>query len=180
MLCGQATDKFGGDRTAPAEAVAPAEIVADDRLLTVGELGKHNTARSCWLAIHNTVYDVTGFLDRHPGGRAVLLGAAGGDATAAFAAVHEASTLDEHVGQFEIVGKLSVAAADGQEDDGGGDDDGVPHHLRAAMEGGALAGRTSKNLAADLGGELGEKIGGDRTVRSTLHGTQAHQQRPAG
>lgn len=48
------------------------------------EIEKHNDGRSCWLVIHNKVYDVTSFLEEHPGGEEVLLELAGSDGTEQF------------------------------------------------------------------------------------------------
>eukprot|EP00166_Cyanidium_caldarium_P004964 ctg_562.g260 len=45
------------------------------------EVAAHNTAGSAWVAAHGKVYDVTDFVDRHPGGRELILLAAGRDAT---------------------------------------------------------------------------------------------------
>ncbi|KAK7753411.1 hypothetical protein SLS62_004702 [Diatrype stigma] len=38
--------------------------------ITVAELQKHNTKGDCWVAVHSKVWDVTDFLDEHPGGPA--------------------------------------------------------------------------------------------------------------
>ncbi|KHJ86845.1 putative cytochrome b5 [Oesophagostomum dentatum] len=52
--------------------------------LTRKEVAQHNNNKSVWFVIGNKVYDVTKFLDEHPGGCEVLLEQAGGDATEAF------------------------------------------------------------------------------------------------
>ncbi|EYC18927.1 hypothetical protein Y032_0026g1457 [Ancylostoma ceylanicum] len=52
--------------------------------LTRKEVSQHNTNKSAWFVIGNKVYDVTKFLDEHPGGCEVLLEQAGRDATEAF------------------------------------------------------------------------------------------------
>jgi L-lactate dehydrogenase (cytochrome) len=49
---------------------------------------------SCWIAIHNVVYDFTEFLSTHPGGKGVLLKVAGKDGTSAFDAIHSRALLD--------------------------------------------------------------------------------------
>lgn len=48
------------------------------------EVAKHNDGRSTWMVIHNKVYDVTKFLEEHPGGEEVLLEMAGQDGTEQF------------------------------------------------------------------------------------------------
>lgn len=48
------------------------------------EVEKHNTQESAWIVIHNEVYDVTTFLDDHPGGPEILLAACGKDASEEF------------------------------------------------------------------------------------------------
>lgn len=82
--------------------------------VTAAELARHASASSAWVCVDGRVYDVTAFLDAHPGGRAVLLAEAGGDATAAFAAVHSPDTLSalpagSLVGEMEGGGAAAAA-----------------------------------------------------------------------
>ena len=42
-------------------------------VFSMAEVAKHNSADSCWLVIDGEVYDVTSFLQEHPGGKRVLL-----------------------------------------------------------------------------------------------------------
>jgi cytochrome b involved in lipid metabolism len=51
---------------------------------TAAEVAKHNSPSNCWLIIHGNVYDVTNFLDQHPGGNDVIIPYCGRDATQAF------------------------------------------------------------------------------------------------
>ncbi|KAJ3194439.1 hypothetical protein HK101_002708 [Irineochytrium annulatum] len=48
------------------------------------DVASHNTRDDCWMVIEGKVYDITRFLDEHPGGEEVLLEQAGTDATEAF------------------------------------------------------------------------------------------------
>lgn len=42
------------------------------KTLTRNEVAKNNTEESLWFIIDSKVYDVTDFIDAHPGGEAVL------------------------------------------------------------------------------------------------------------
>lgn len=42
------------------------------------EIAKHQSRQSCWLVAGNIVYDVTPYLQRHPGGGDIILKRAGG------------------------------------------------------------------------------------------------------
>ena len=44
---------------------------------SLAEVARHSTRGDCWLTIHHKVYDITNFLEDHPGGEEVLLGKAG-------------------------------------------------------------------------------------------------------
>ncbi|KAG5487907.1 hypothetical protein LSCM1_08222 [Leishmania martiniquensis] len=52
--------------------------------ISMDQVAAKKSPDSAWIVINNKVYDVTPFLDLHPGGRDVLLCHAGGDATQAF------------------------------------------------------------------------------------------------
>jgi len=44
---------------------------------TPSEVAKHNSKESCWVIISGQVYDVTEYLDDHPGGAKAILRFAG-------------------------------------------------------------------------------------------------------
>ncbi|KAJ9539098.1 hypothetical protein OSB04_031831 [Centaurea solstitialis] len=54
------------------------------KILSFEEVSKHNQKSDCWLIISGKVYDVTKFLDDHPGGDDVLVLATEKDATEDF------------------------------------------------------------------------------------------------
>ncbi|KAL4806633.1 FMN-dependent dehydrogenase-domain-containing protein [Aspergillus unguis] len=74
--------------------------------ITKTDLEQHSSRQSCWVVIHGAVYDVTTFLDEHPGGAAVLLRNAGKDATDEFEAVHSPETLSE-LPQSALQGRIT-------------------------------------------------------------------------
>ena len=55
--------------------------------ITSEEVAKHNTAKDCWVIVHDRVYDVTKFVPRHPGGNMIHVNA-GGECTALFESYH--------------------------------------------------------------------------------------------
>eukprot|EP00897_Mesotaenium_endlicherianum_P008768 jgi/Mesen1/791/ME000110S_11058 len=56
--------------------------------ITYKELQLHNTPSDCWVTISGKVYDLTKWLDTHPGGSMPILDIAGQDATEIFTAFH--------------------------------------------------------------------------------------------
>ncbi|KAJ8619900.1 hypothetical protein MRB53_028429 [Persea americana] len=79
---------------------------ADGKIYTLEDVSKHNNNKDCWLIIKGKVYDVTKFLEDHPGGDEVLLSATGKDATDDFEDVgHSTSAImmmDEHyIGEID-------------------------------------------------------------------------------
>lgn len=82
-----------------------------DVLLTPDEIKKHKVHTDCWIVIAGKVYDITQFLDKHPGGAGILLKYAGKDASSLFKQIHSQELitmrlspdlyLGEMVGEFE-------------------------------------------------------------------------------
>lgn len=64
--------------------------------LTRAEVAKNNTEDSLWCIIDHKVYDLTDFLDAHPGGSVVLRQVAGQDATSAFYNLHRQEVLQKY------------------------------------------------------------------------------------
>ena len=50
-------------------------------MLSWEEVSKHNSIDSCWVVIRGILYDVTAFLDDHPGGARSILRYGGKDGT---------------------------------------------------------------------------------------------------
>lgn len=48
------------------------------------QVADHSTPSDCWIVIYDKIYDITHFLQEHPGGEFILLEFAGRDATLAF------------------------------------------------------------------------------------------------
>ncbi|KAL2012290.1 hypothetical protein VTN00DRAFT_5008 [Thermoascus crustaceus] len=59
-------------------------IMPENKEFTFQEVASHNTKKDLYMVIHDKVYDVSSFVDEHPGGEEVLLDVAGQDSTEAF------------------------------------------------------------------------------------------------
>lgn len=55
---------------------------------TLAQVARHGNQKSCWSVVDGTVYDLTDWIARHPGGAQRILGMCGKDASAAFNAQH--------------------------------------------------------------------------------------------
>lgn len=72
------------------------------RIITKEELSSHKDAKSIWIAIHDKVYDITKFLEEHPGGEEVLLEQGGKDGTDQFEDVGHSTDARDLLTQYEI------------------------------------------------------------------------------
>ncbi|XP_029517431.1 cytochrome b5 [Oncorhynchus nerka] len=71
----------------------------------LSEIEEQNTFKSTWIIINFNVYDVTKFLEEHPGGEEVLREQAGGDATESFEDVGHSSDAKEMAANM-VIGEL--------------------------------------------------------------------------
>lgn len=55
---------------------------------TMAQVATHKTTSSCWVAISGKVYDVTQWINNHPGGPGPILSLCGTDGTALFMGQH--------------------------------------------------------------------------------------------
>ncbi|KAL6952521.1 hypothetical protein U1Q18_020457 [Sarracenia purpurea var. burkii] len=74
----------------------------DGKVFTLAEISDHNKANDCWLLIGGKVYNVTKFLEDHPGGSEALLSATGKDATNDFEDVGHSSTARAMMGECYV------------------------------------------------------------------------------
>ena len=55
---------------------------------TLAQVATHSSASSCWSIIQNNVYDLTSWINQHPGGARAILSICGKDGTSAFEQQH--------------------------------------------------------------------------------------------
>lgn len=70
------------------------------------EVAKHNSRESCWIIVHGNVYDVTEFLDDHPGGSKIILKYAGKDATEEYDPIHPPDAITTHLPSDKCLGPV--------------------------------------------------------------------------
>ena len=95
----------------PDGGSAPAQKPVSTNLpLTLDEVKKHNSAGDCWSIIDGNVYDLTNWVDSHPGGKERITAICGKDGTSSFLGKHSnSSSAKSQLTRFEL-GKLAVAA----------------------------------------------------------------------
>lgn len=63
-------------------------------MLDGAEVAKHSSKDSCWVIVHGKAYNVTEYIDRHPGGADAILRYAGKDATEEYDKIHAEGTIE--------------------------------------------------------------------------------------
>ncbi|KAJ2159713.1 hypothetical protein GGF46_002838 [Coemansia sp. RSA 552] len=111
---------------APAADTAAADA-GQSTSFAAADIAKHNSRDDIWIVVHGKVYDVTSFLDEHPGGEEVILEHAGIDATEAFDDIGHSEDARELLEKYYI-GQLKGAAPTAASQAKG---DGEGSHLRS-------------------------------------------------
>jgi L-lactate dehydrogenase (cytochrome) len=63
--------------------------------LSLTEIQRHNSINDCWVIISGNVYDVTAYVNLHPGGATRISSFCGGDMTQAFLGQRHSSLADQ-------------------------------------------------------------------------------------
>jgi cytochrome-b5 reductase len=71
-------------------------------MYTLDEVQKHSKADDLWIILHNKVYDITKYLEDHPGGSAILIEVAGTDATESFEETGHSDEAREELEKYHI------------------------------------------------------------------------------
>merc|ERR1711863_258432 len=81
----------------------------ETKIFSLEEVEKHKQSsgddKSIWMVIHDKVYDVSKFLDEHPGGEEILIEHAGQDATEPFEDVGHSTDARDMMKDY-LVGEL--------------------------------------------------------------------------
>ncbi|GKZ00573.1 hypothetical protein MPSEU_001009500 [Mayamaea pseudoterrestris] len=93
-----------------------AKVNTGEKEFTLDEVAEHRTSDSCWLIIGNAsnggpkVYDVTDYLDDHPGGAEVMLDVAGTNADEFFEDIGHSKEAREELAKY-LIGTFKMDAA---------------------------------------------------------------------
>lgn len=76
--------------------------MSEARSITLAEIEQHSSHGDLWLAIDGKVYDVSHYMDDHPGGGEIMLNAAGKDGTDDFDDVGHSANARQTLKQYYI------------------------------------------------------------------------------
>jgi len=102
------TTEPGSVTTSPAGTTStPGNSATDQSGYTMANVAQHNNASSCWAAINGNVYDLTSWINQHPGGPERILSICGTDGTAAFNGQHAGQSQPANILKNFLLGPLS-------------------------------------------------------------------------
>jgi len=73
---------------------------------TMSDVQKANTEEKCWTVVEGKIYDITSFLNKHPGGKANVMKICGNDGTSMFNKKHGEQPKPEQTLQQFLIGTL--------------------------------------------------------------------------
>ena len=85
------------------------DLTSDANLIPDLDLMQHNTLDDCWVAYDGIVYDITGYIQKHPGSAGTMLRYCGtsDDFGNAFTVKHGTSKIDVLVYECVVMGDLT-------------------------------------------------------------------------
>ncbi|KAI9042546.1 putative mitochondrial cytochrome b2 [Aspergillus affinis] len=86
--------------------------MTDNKLVSTNQVAGHSTPENCWIVVNKQVWDVTDFVEDHPGGSSVILKYAGRDATKAYSEVHVPGLLKSNLPPQKYMGILDESTID--------------------------------------------------------------------
>ncbi|KZT36375.1 hypothetical protein SISSUDRAFT_70436 [Sistotremastrum suecicum HHB10207 ss-3] len=79
-------------------------------MISGATVAQHNSRESCWIIVHGKVYDVTEFLDDHPGGSKIILKYAGKDATEEYDPIHPPDAITTNLPKEKHLGPVDPSS----------------------------------------------------------------------
>ncbi len=72
----------------PANTTPSSTTETTTQTFTMSEVASHSSASDCYTVIEGSVYDLSNFVGKHPGGEEAIMSICGKDGTAAFSSQH--------------------------------------------------------------------------------------------
>lgn len=94
---------YGAKSDGATEGIQKAEM----DYYTIAEVATHSDAVSCWTVVRDNIYDLTDWINQHPGGSEKILAMCGKDATEAFVGKHGGAMRPENELAGREIGKLA-------------------------------------------------------------------------
>ncbi len=76
--------------------------------LSISEINTHNSKSDCWSIVNGNVYNLTSYVQKHPGGAAVIANICGKDGTNAFSNQHNTASKPNNVLTGFLLGPLNA------------------------------------------------------------------------
>ncbi len=76
--------------------------------LSISEIKTHNSKSDCWSIVNGNVYNLTSYVQKHPGGAAVIANICGKDGTNAFSNQHNTQSKPNNVLSGFLLGPLNA------------------------------------------------------------------------
>jgi cytochrome b involved in lipid metabolism len=128
LLVGPLSAASAGSGSTATDGATKAPLVTT---FTAAEVAKHNNGSDCWSVVNGKVYDLTSYVNGHPGGASVIKAICGKDGSSSFAGQHGSASKPNNVlaafllGPLVAGGSLPAATVQGdeKEDEEEGDED---------------------------------------------------------
>ncbi|KDO34363.1 hypothetical protein SPRG_01499 [Saprolegnia parasitica CBS 223.65] len=91
------------------EQFKPAYLTREYRKYTRAQVAMHNKEHDAWIIVKDKVFDITEYVEDHPGGLSIL-NDVGGDATVGFYGPQHPPTVAEHILEY-LIGEIDDAEA---------------------------------------------------------------------
>lgn len=75
-------------------------------IYSISDVNMHNNPKDCWVIVNNKVYDVTNYINEHPGGPSSITRYCGKDETSAFEGKHSGSRSANSILSTLFIGNL--------------------------------------------------------------------------
>ncbi len=88
LVFGLSGNPANGPVASQSPVVSPTPISSGQKSYTLANVAEHKDGSSCWSTINGKVYDLTAWINQHPGGPSRILSICGKDGSSAFNTQH--------------------------------------------------------------------------------------------